>query len=80
MVIQVEKSLCVICKILGRFANPLTADDKYSPLNRGNLFQYFEMQLCQKRKRFSLFFFFFFTFSIFRFNFEHFQKNDDHHR
>ena len=26
----------MICKILGLFVNPLTSDDKYSLLNRGN--------------------------------------------
>ena len=32
-----KKSILVICKILGLFVNPLTADDKYSLLNWGNL-------------------------------------------
>ena len=32
-----KNSLLVICKTLGLFANPLTADDKYSLLNRDNL-------------------------------------------
>ena len=53
------------------FVNPLTADDKYSLLNRGNLLQHFQMQLSQKRKIFSGFFF---AFAKFSFNFEHFQK------
>ena len=30
--IQFEKSLLMICKILGQFVNPLNADDKYSLL------------------------------------------------
>ena len=34
-----KKSLLVICKILGLFINTLTADDKYSLLNRDNLMQ-----------------------------------------
>ena len=34
-----KKSLLVICKILGLFINTLTADDKYSLLNRDNLTQ-----------------------------------------
>ena len=36
--------------------NPLSAHDNYSLLNRGNLLQYFQMQLSQKRKIFSPFF------------------------
>ena len=47
----------MICKILGLFVNPLTANDIYSLLNRGNLFQDFQMQLFQKQKRFAEFFF-----------------------
>ena len=66
----------MICKILGLFVNPLTADDKYSVINRGNLWEDIQMQLSQKRKIFSQFFF---AFSKFRFNFEHFQKKDDAH-
>ena len=64
-------SLSLICKILGLFVNPLTVDDKYSPLNRGNLLQHFRMQLSHKQKTFSQYFFAFYKF---RFNFEHFQK------
>ena len=36
-----KKSVLVICKILGLFVNPLTADDKYSLLTPGNLLQHF---------------------------------------
>ena len=50
-----RKSLWVICKILGLFVNPLTADNKYSLLNRNNLLQHLQMQLSQK-KSFSHFF------------------------
>ena len=66
----------VIWKILGPFVNLLTVQDKYFLLNRGNLLQHFQIQLCQKQKTFSSIsvFFFFFAFSQFRFNFEHFQK------
>ena len=32
--------------------NLFTADDKYVLLNRGNLLQYFQMQLSQKQKMF----------------------------
>ena len=39
--------------------NPLTADDKYSLLKRGNLLQHFRIHLSQKRK-ISLNFFFHF--------------------
>ena len=58
------------------FVNSLTADDKYSILNKGNLLQRFQMQLSQKRKTFSEFVF---GFSKFRFNFEQFQKKYDPH-
>ena len=37
------------------FDNILTADDKYSPLNRDNLRQPIQMQLSQKHKTFSAF-------------------------
>ena len=46
----------VICKILGLFINILTADDKYSLLNRDNLLQHLQMQWCQKQKTFPPFF------------------------
>ena len=67
---QVEK-VSVIFKILGLFNNPLTADDKYSILIRGNLFENFHIQVYQKQKIFSQFLF---AFSKFAFNFQHFQK------
>ena len=38
------------------FVNPLTAYDKYSVLNRGNLFHYLQMQLSQQGKIFPEFF------------------------
>ena len=62
--IQVEK--VSLSDIKNLFVNPLTADDNYSLLNRGNLLHYFQMQISQKRKIFSLVFF---AFSKFRFNF-----------
>ena len=71
---RLKKSLWVICKILGLFVNLLTADNKYSVLNRENLLQEFQMQLSQKPKIFSEVFFEFFEF---RFNFAHFEKKDD---
>ena len=71
-----KKLLLVIIKILGLFVNPLTADDKYSFVNRGYLLQHLEMHLSQKRKRNSNFFF---AFSKFRFTFQIFQKKDGGH-
>ena len=53
MQFSVKKFLLVICKILRVFVNTLTADDKYSVLNRDNLLQDVQMQLSQKRKTFS---------------------------
>ena len=50
----------------------MTADDKYSVLNRGNLLQRFQMQLSQKRRTFPEFFF---AFAKFRLNFQIFEKN-----
>ena len=65
----------VQAKILGLFVNTLTADDKFSLLNRGNLLQHVQMQLSQKRKTFSEFSFF--ALPKFRLNFEHFEKKVD---
>ena len=45
-----------MCKILGLFVNTLTANDKYSLLNRENLLQHRQIQLSQKQKSFSQFF------------------------
>ena len=56
------------------FVKTLTADDKYSLLNRDNLTQPIRTPLSQKRKAFSPFFL---PFSKSTLNFEHFQKNDD---
>ena len=58
------------------FVNRLTADDKYSLLNRDNLMEAIQMQLSQKQKAFSQFFF---AFSKSTLNFEHFQTKDDPH-
>ena len=54
----------------------MTADDKYSLLNRDILTQPIQIQISQKEKTF-LNFFSPFLKSIW--NFEHFQKNDDSH-
>ena len=54
----------------------MTADDKYSLLNRDNLTQPIRSQLSQKKKAFSQYFL---AFSKCTLTFEHFQKNDDPH-
>ena len=56
------------------FVNTLTADDKYSLLNRDNLTQQNRPQLSQKQKAFSQFFL---AFSKYTLNFEDFEKKDD---
>ena len=56
------------------FVNTLTADDKYSLLNRDNLTQQNRTQLSQKQKAFSQFFR---AFSKYILNFEDFEKRDD---
>ena len=56
------------------FVNTLTADDKYSLLNRDNLTQPIRTPLSQKHKAFSEFLL---PFSKCTLNFEHFQKKDD---
>ena len=66
-----KKSFFVICKILGLFFNTLTADGKYSILNRDNLTQTIQMEFSQKRKTF---FPLFFAFLKSRLNFEHILK------
>ena len=56
------------------FVNTLTADDKYSPLNRDNLTQPIQTKLSQKQAPLPPFFL---AFSESTLNFEHFQKKDD---
>ena len=51
-----KKSLLVICKISRLFPNTLSADGKYSLLNRDNLTQPIQMQVSRKQKTFSQFF------------------------
>ena len=58
------------------FVNKLTADDKYSLLNRNNLRQQFRTPLSQKHTAFSQFFL---AFPKFTLNFEHFEKKHDPH-
>ena len=54
----------------------MTADDKYSLLNRDNLTQPIPTQLSQKPKAISEFFL---AFSKCALTFEHFQTKDDPH-
>ena len=54
----------------------MTADDKYSLLNRDNLTQPIPTRLSQNQKAFSEFFL---AFSKCTLNFEHFRKKDDPH-
>ena len=58
------------------FVNTLTADDKYSLLNRDNLTQPIRTQLSQKQNACAQSFL---AFSKSTLNFEHFEKNDDNH-
>ena len=71
-----KKFLLVICKISRLFPNTLSADGKYSLLNRDNLTQPIQMQLSKKQKTFSEFFSAFLKSSL---NFENFQTKDDSH-
>ena len=66
-----KKSLRVICKISTLFPNTLTADGKYSLLNRDSLTQPIQMQISRKEKPFSYFFALFLKSNL---NFEHIQK------
>ena len=54
----------------------MTAEDKYSLLNRDNLTQPIGMQLSQKQNPFPRFFL---EFSKYTLNFEPFQEKDDPH-
>ena len=56
------------------FLNTLTVNDKHYLLNRDNLTQQIQMQLCEKRKTF---FEFFLAFLKSILNFKHFPKKDD---
>ena len=58
------------------FVNTLTADDKYSFLNRNNLKQPIRTPLSKKHTAFSQFFLAFLKSTL---NFEPFQKKDDPH-
>ena len=69
--------MLVLCKILRLSVNTLTADDKYSLLNRDNLTEPIPILLSQKQKSFSQFFSAFLKSTL---NFAHFhkKKNDPH--
>ena len=58
------------------FVKKLTADYKYSLLNRDNSAQPIGTRLSQKKKAFSQFFL---AFPKSKLNFEHFQRKDDPH-
>ena len=58
------------------FVNTLTADDKYSLLNRDNLTQPIWTELSKKQTAFSQLLLEFWKSTL---NFEHFQKKDDPH-
>ena len=62
----------VICKLLGMVVNILTADDKYTLLNRISFRQPIQMQLSEKERGFSPFVS---AFMKSRLSFEYFQKN-----
>ena len=83
---RLEKSLWVICYILGPFFSQCTADNKYSLLNRESslllflvisiIFLIFSNAIIPETKNiFSLLF----VCPKFRFNLEHLQKKDDPH-
>ena len=55
-VIKSEKVFWRICKILRLLVNTLTADEKYSLINRGTLTEAIQVQLTQNKKFFSIFF------------------------
>ena len=63
--------MLVLCKTLRLFVTKLTADDKYSVLNRKNLTQPIEILLSKKQKTFSQFFSAFLKSTL---SFEIFQK------
>ena len=69
-----EKSLLVIHKILGVFANTLTVNDKHYLLNRDNLRQPIQKQLSQNQRIFLNFFLAFFKSIL---NVKHLPEKDD---
>ena len=71
-----KKRSLVLCKSLRLFVDRLTADDKYSLLNRENLTQPIQLLISQKQKNFSEIFSAFLKSTL---SFEHFQIKDDSH-
>ena len=71
-----KKSVLGRGKALELLVNTLTADDKYSLLNRDNLTQQIRTQFSQKQKPF---YEFFLKFSKSALNLKYFQKKDDPH-
>ena len=69
-----KKSLLVIHKILTLFVDTLTVNDKHYLLQRDNLPQPIQMQLCQKQRNYSEFFFAFLKAQL---NFKDLSKKDD---
>ena len=68
--------MLVLRKILRLFVNTLTANDKYSLLNRDNLSQHIQILLSQKENSFSQFLFPYFKSAL---NFVRFRTKDDPH-
>ena len=66
----------MIHKIPRLFVNIPTVDDKHYLLNRDNLTQPIQMQLCKKQKAFSEISLAFLNSLL---NFKHFRKKDDPH-
>ena len=69
-----KKSVLVICKISRLFPNTLSAEDKYSLLDRDNLRPRIHMLFSQKQRIFWNLFLHFLKASL---SLEHFQKIDD---
>ena len=55
-ILVLKKCFWLICKVWGHFVNPLTADDKYSLLNRNNLEMIFRCIYLRYKKYFVNFF------------------------
>ena len=66
----------MMCKISKLFPKTVSADGKYSLLDRENSTQRIQMELSRKQKTFFQFFSSFLNFSL---NLENFQKNRDPH-
>ena len=71
-----KNSLLVINKIRRLFINTLAVSDEHYLLERDNLSQPIQTQLCQKQKNFSEFFFAFLKSIL---NYKHLTKKDDPH-